>query len=418
MRPNAGTKVGMAKLPFLRIDKTRIVDEAGRPVVLKGVALGGWLLMEGYMLAGRNIPEREFKAAFEKSLGREALDDFTRSFRDSFLREDDIRIIKSWGANCVRVPFNYKLVEFEDRPFSFNEEGLKYLDRIVDWCERHSLYCILDMHAAPGAQNPDWHSDCSGEPELFTNDANKDRYLRLWHFLADRYKDSSAVAGYDVLNEPVVKMREERTVKELYERVTKEIRDADKRHIIFLEGNFWAQRINFLGRPKDDNTAYSIHAYPPTNFTFNLARDLRYPARARDITLSKNMLNMLAAPYINFVEKNKVHLYAGEFGVNARGGHYGEIKWVDDILKVFTKHNLSWTYWTYKTIANSVYPDGIYRYLANPPWVKREGPVYGWENFASQWPKEKGRMIFSWRTENFTLNDKLYSVLKRYFKEN
>ena len=28
---------------------------------LRGVNLGGWLLMEGYLLGGRNIPEREFK---------------------------------------------------------------------------------------------------------------------------------------------------------------------------------------------------------------------------------------------------------------------------------------------------------------------------------------------------------------------
>ena len=101
------------KLPFLRVDKTRIVDEADRRVVLKGVALGGWLMMEGYMLCGRNIPERLFKEAFEKAAGREALEDFTRSFRDTFIKESDIRTIKEWGANCVRIPFNYRVVEFE-----------------------------------------------------------------------------------------------------------------------------------------------------------------------------------------------------------------------------------------------------------------------------------------------------------------
>ena len=266
-------------LPFLKVNKTNIVDEAGKPVTLKGVALGGWLMMEGYMMAGRNIPEREFKAALAKSLGDGALNDFTRSFRDAFIREEDIRIIKSWGANCVRVPFNYRLIEFEDRPFSLNEEGLRYLDRLVEWCEKHSLYCILDMHASPGGQNPDWHADCSGKPEFFTNEANKDRYYRLWHFIADRYKDSSAVAGYDVLNEPVVPFEQEHIVKDLYERVTKEIRDADKNHIIFLEGNLWGQRLKFLGKPKDPNTAYSLHAYAPTEFVFNLEVDSAYPGR-------------------------------------------------------------------------------------------------------------------------------------------
>jgi hypothetical protein len=405
----------MSKLPFLKVYKSKIVDESGRSVTLKGVSLGGWLMMEGYMLCGRNIAERTFRENFEKALGRDTLADFTRSFRDAFITEEDIEIIKGWGANCIRVPFNYKVVEFEDRPFSLNEEGLSYLDKVVKWCQRHELYCILDMHAAPGAQNPDWHSDCSDKPDLFSNEFNKDRYLRLWHFLASRYKDYSAVAGYDILNEPVVDTGQEALVKDLYERATKEIRDAGDRHIIFLEGNQWAQRLNFLGTPVDSNTAYSIHAYPPIAFTFNLERELHYPGKAYGITWNKTALEMLGMTYRNFIKRHDVPLYVGEFGVNARDGYYGENAWVSDMLSIFKKHSLHWTYWTYKTVANCVYPDGIYRYVENPAWVNRQGPVSGWETFSALWPKEKGRMTFSWRTENFKSNDKLLAVLKRNF---
>ena len=124
---------------------------------------------------------------------------------------------------------------------------------------------------------------------------------------------------------------------------------------------------------------------------------------------------MLALPYRQFMKKNKVHLYVGEFGVNARDGYYGELKWVKDSLDIFKANGLSWTYWTYKTIANAVYPDGIFRYVKNPPWVKREGPVSGWETFSSLWQKEKDKMIDSWRTENFELNEKLLAVLEKYF---
>src|SRR3989338_7009490 len=208
----------MAKaLPLLKVSGTRIIDETGKEVILKGFSLGGWLMMEGYMFGGRNTPEHDFRASFEKALGKAELDDFTKTFRDTFIQEKDIKIIKGWGANCIRIPFNYRLIEFEDRPFSLNEEGLIYLDRAIDWCERNSIYCILDMHAAPGSQNSGWHSDCSDNPEFFTNEFNQNRYIKLWYFLADRYKDSSAVAGYDVLNEPVVKIFEEGLVRSLYE---------------------------------------------------------------------------------------------------------------------------------------------------------------------------------------------------------
>lgn len=403
------------KLPFLKVNKNKIVDDSGKSVILKGVALGGWLMMEGYMMCGRNIPERSFKESFEKALGRPALDDFVRSFRDTFIREEDIEIIKHWGANCIRVPFNYRVVEFEDKPFSLNEEGLSYLDRVVRWCEKHSLYCILDMHAAPGGQNPDWHADCINKPEFFTNDVNKDRYFRLWHFLADRYKDVSAVAGYDVLNEPVVAFHEEHIVKDLYGRVTKEIRDTDKNHIIFLEGNFWGQRLKFLGRPHDTNTAYSIHTYPPPDYTFNWEVDLEYPGKVYNFMWNKTRLDMMARQYKAFVEKVEVPLYIGEFGVNWRGGGFGETQWVKDAMSLFKKHGFHWTYWTYKTVANSVFPDGLYRYVKNPAWVNRKGPLSGWETFSSLWPSQKGSMIYSWRTENFKLNKDICTVLKKCF---
>ena len=403
------------KLPFLRVKGTGIVDESGRPIILKGVALGGWLMMEGYMLSGRNIAEKTFKESFEKELGREALEDFTRSFRDTFIRESDIKNIKAWGANCIRIPFNYRVAEFEDRPFSFNEEGIKYLDRAIEWCEKYGLYCILDMHAAPGAQNPDWHSDCTGEVKFFSDAFNQDRYFRLWHFLADRYKGVSAVAGYDVLNEPVLPLLQESLLKGIYERVTKEIRDVDKNHIIFLEGTEWGAKISFLGRPQDKNTAYSIHTYPPPEFTFNWDVGSTYPGKIHNITWNKSTLEMLAKPYRHFMDGNDVPLYVGEFGVNWRDGHYGEIQWVKDMLYMFTKNNLHWTYWTYKTVANSTFPDGIYRYVKNSPWVNRKGPVTGWETYMQLWKSDRRAIIDSWKTENFVCNESLCSVLKNHW---
>lgn len=402
------------KLPFLKVSGQKIVDELGKQVILKGVNLGGWLMMEGYMFGGRNIPEHDFRNSFEKALGRGAMEDFTRSFRDSFIQESDIKIIKSWGANCIRLPFNYRLIEPEDRPYGLNEEGLSYLDKAVKWCEKHGIYCILDLHAAPGAQNDAWHSDSYGKQELFSSEANKDRYMRLWFFLADRYRDASAIAGYDVLNEPVVGILEENQVRDLYEKVTREIRDTDKKHIIFLEGNVWAQRLEFLGKPKDNNTAYSVHCYAPLDFTHNFEVDTRYPGKAYNMMWDKKMFDSIAKAYDDFAKKANVPLFLGEFGVNARGGNYGEDKWVRDVLSAGKKYGISWTYWTYKTIANYAYPDGIYRYIGNPAWVNRQGPIAGLETFASVWPKEKGSMIYSWRTENFKRNDNIFLALKEF----
>ena len=402
-------------LPFLHIHNGSIVDESGKSVILKGVNLGGWLMMEGYILGGRNIPEHVFRDGFKSTLGQEALDDFTRSFRDTFIQEQDIKDIKKWGANCVRIPFNYRLIEYEDRPFSLNKEGLSCLDRAIDWCDAYGLYCILDMHAVPGAQNSDWHSDCAGTPAFFSDGFNQERYLRLWYFLADRYQDVSAVAAYDCMNEPVISVFSEHALKSIYEKVTEEIRSADNRHIIILEGNLFARRLKFLRRPRDPNTMYSIHAYLMHDFAFNWEPGLSYPGRSRGIMWNRQTGDLLGRQYATYLDKIGVPLYIGEFGVNWRGGSLGEVDYIKDELDVLKRYKFHWSYWLYKSIASAIFPDGIYRYEKNPAWVHRQGPASGWETFARQWPKEKGRMINSWRTENFARNDALYSLIQKYY---
>lgn len=54
---------------------------------------------------------------------------------------------------------------------------------------RHGIYTIIDLHAAPGGQNFDWHSD-NNLPEalLFEFKEFQDRTVRIWEAIAERYK--------------------------------------------------------------------------------------------------------------------------------------------------------------------------------------------------------------------------------------
>ena len=132
---------------MLKTRNSTIINSKGRKVFLRGVNLGGWLMMEGYILHGRNIAEKIFKAEFKKRCGQKELDNFARLYRDNFITESDFRNISSLGFNCIRLPFNYRLTE--------KAGGLKILKKAVRLCEKYRIYCILDMHAAPGSQNED-----------------------------------------------------------------------------------------------------------------------------------------------------------------------------------------------------------------------------------------------------------------------
>jgi endoglucanase len=400
---------------MLKIKNGSIVNSKGRKVFLRGVNLGGWLMMEGYILYGRNISEKSVKAEMTRRYGKKEIDNFTREYRNNFIKEEDFKNIAGLGFNCVRLPFNHKLIENQDKKFSINKDGVKLLKKAVSWCRKYGIYCILDMHAGPGSQNQDWHSDSDGEMFLWKDKKCQERYLRLWEALAKIFKNDETVAGYDILNEPVIKTNGRKILRPFYKKAVKRIRAADNKHIIFLEGNMWSQRLEDIEEPFGDNISYSVHFYPPLEFTFNFHRGLKYPGRINGESWGANKIKRILKTYRDYSEKWNVPIFVGEFGVNSRLGECaGELDWVRDTLECFKEFNFHWTYWTYKAVGNSIFPDGIYQYQANPPWINRQGPVYGFENYYTLWKDHKKDIIESWKTVNFTKNKALANLLASF----
>lgn len=385
-----------------------IIGPNGKPMILKGVNLGGWLLMEGYLMHALNRPQREFKQNFEKALGKNALKDFEKSFNNSFICEKDIAAIAKMGFNCVRVPFHFELIE--EKPYQYSSRGLKYLKDLVRWAGRHRIWVILDLHAAAGAQNHDWHSDSFGPALLWQRKEFQNRTFALWEFLADQFKDEPWIAGYDLLNEAV--LQDERLLNQFYKTLIKRIRKIDQNHMIFVEGNTWATNIKCLDAFDDDNIVLSVHFYEPLQYTFNLTAHLSYPLRHQGKTWNKKTLRDILGAHFKVAKRCNRPVFVGEFGINDRQGLYGEKLWLKDMLSLFREFGFSWTYWTYKSIKNAYLVDGIFSFLENPPWVNRMGPVQGWSTYHLYWPKQKREMISSWKTESFQKNKWLLNTLR------
>ncbi|MBN3039871.1 MAG: cellulase family glycosylhydrolase [Candidatus Omnitrophica bacterium] len=381
---------------------------------IRGLNLGSWLLMEGYILGGRNIAESLFKDEFKKTLGVKQLKDFERLFRNHFINEDDFKTISCIGANTLRIPFNHRLLE--KKPFSYSQEGFAYLDRAFDWAEKYNLGIILDLHAAAGAQNCDWHSDSSGKAMLFKSKILQKRTICLWQVIADRYKDKKGLIGYDFLNEPVLGSISTKVLKGFYSRLLKAVRSIDKESLIFLEGDVWAQKIDFLADLIQRNVAVSIHAYQPLSYVFNFTPFLRFPAKIENYCWNSEGVKRYLRPYYEFSKKNKVGIYVGEFGINWRGGFWGEDMWLQAMLKAFIDYRFGFTYWTYKAIAQYNFPDGLYQFIEDSRYINRAGPVIGWQTYPKYWKKDKEKIVDFWKTVNYTPNSKLLAILRRYWK--
>lgn len=165
---------------------------------LRGVNLGGWLVLEKWMTP----------SLFH---GTTAVDEYTfmltpgsheklERHRQSFLTEQDFKWISENRLNAVRLPVGYWILD-GDGPF---EVGKSYLDWAFEMAEKYRLYVLLDLHGAKGSQNGNDHSGRVEAGSLFFDQSNRHETISVIRALADRYKSSPSLWGIELLNEPKI----------------------------------------------------------------------------------------------------------------------------------------------------------------------------------------------------------------------
>src|SRR6059058_599726 len=187
-----------AQTRFVTTRGKELLSPEGKPLLLKGINLGNWLLPEGYMFKFKttNSP-RLIQAAINELVCEDEARKFWKTYRDNYITQADIRFIKQSGFNSVRIPFNYRLFVTDGTVPRLDGPGYELLDRVVSWCRSEGLYVILDMHAAPGGQTGDNIDDSFAYPFLFESAESQELTVNLWGKIATRYRNEPAVIGYD-----------------------------------------------------------------------------------------------------------------------------------------------------------------------------------------------------------------------------
>ncbi|MBD9177854.1 MAG: glycoside hydrolase family 5 protein, partial [Odoribacter splanchnicus] len=154
---------------FVTIQGQNLIKPDGSELFIMGTNLGNWLNPEGYMFKfNKTNSPRFINEMFCQLVGPDFTAEFWKAFKDNYITGEDIRFIKSTGANTVRLPFHYKLFTDEDfMGLTANQDGFTRIDSVVKWCRESGLYLILDMHDAPGGQTGDNIDDSYGYPWLF-----------------------------------------------------------------------------------------------------------------------------------------------------------------------------------------------------------------------------------------------------------
>ncbi|MDP6921537.1 MAG: cellulase family glycosylhydrolase, partial [Lutibacter sp.] len=318
----------------------KIVDHNGQEVILRGVGMGGWMLQEGYMMQSADIEGAGTQHGFKQKLVELIGETKTAAFYDAWLAnhvtKTDIDSLASWGFNSVRLPMHYNLftLPIEEEPVAGSHtwlpKGFEMVDRLLDWCASNEIYLILDLHAAPGGQgyNADICDYDETKPSLWESSLNRDKTVALWRKLAERYHDKAWIGGYDLLNETNWNMDNNDLLKSLYLDITTAIRAVDQTHIIFIEGNWFANDFTGLTPPWDSNMAYSFHKY----WGYNSQESIQW------------MLDMR--------NQHNIPIWCGESGENSN-------VWFRDAIKLFEEQGIGWSWWPFKRFETTVSPFSV-----------------------------------------------------------
>lgn len=322
----------------------RIVSVAtGEEVRLRGVLVAGCLNMENY-ISGFPGHEEGIRRAAERIIGREPAGYFFDAFVRHFYGNDDASYLSSLGMNLARIAVNYRHLEDDRDPFVIKEDGFTALDRVIDINASKGIYTIIDLHALPGYQSGDWHTDNPSHKAFFWRHPHfQDRAVNLWKAIAARYRTNPWVAGYNPINEPD-EPDDPDTIVAVSRRIVDAIRAEDPDHIIFLEGTDYSRSFEAFREPWP-GLVYSVHDYSPAGF----ANSGPYPGPFNGTVIDKAALERTFLERSNFMRKWAQPIWVAEVGA-VFNGQYDEERYslLNDQLGIYEEYGASWSLCTYK----------------------------------------------------------------------
>jgi len=375
---------------FLRTQGQDVVNEQGEKILLRGVGLGNWMLPEGYMwkFGARGDRPRKIEKLVSDMIGPDNAKRFWAGFRKNYITEADLRLIAKLGYNSVRPALNSRLFLSEAGVADGSGEGFQLLDDLIAWSRANGVYVIIDMHGAPGGQTGQNIDDSADDqPELFMEPKYQDQLVALWKFIADRYKDEPAVAGYDLLNEPLP----ERTgaakkfkarLEPLYQRITKAIREVDLKHMIIVEGVDWANDWTVFSAPFDKNLVYQFHYYCWDN-----------PAVVKSIQR-----------YLDYRDRFNAPVWVGETGERDNALYWATTAY-------FEANNIGWSFWPWKKMDTQNTPLSV-----KPPaqWAAMVAYSQGGEKPSRETAQQAlDELLVNIRLENCTFFPEVVNAMMR-----
>lgn len=346
---------------FVHAHERLIVGPDGNKLQFKGMILGGWMVLQPYLVLAENYANTssEYFALVKQTIGEDMLMEFRQSWLENFVTQEDVRELKSLGFNLIKAPLHYELFTL-----SIQEEttrgadtwlvtGFDLVDQLLEWAAEEEIYVLLDLQAAPGGQNYDNATDY--DPNLFSfwqDGENQRKTISLWREIAIRYADNPWVAGYDLLDSVGWNFDEDDLEKHqngcdeetniplrtFYDGAINAIRDFDTNHMIVIAGNCWGTNHKGLFPMDDDNVALG----------FRMSWIYLQDEKTMNFTPQDTIFQQL-------FEREKYNIpllmtHAGDF----------HNKWYSETTSMLESNDIAFTWWTWKKMNSTDSPFEVY----------------------------------------------------------
>jgi len=290
--------------------------------------------------------------------------------RAAFFTADDVRRIKNWGFDHIRIPIDEE--QMWDAQGRREPEAWDLLNQALDWCHAADLRIIVDLHVLrQHFFNP------KIVPPLFADPGAAEKFTALWHDLSDHLKRRSVNSvAYELMNEPVAPNADDWNRVAL--RAFAHLRRQETKRYIVLGSNRWNSTDTFdqLRITDDPRCILTFHFYLPMLITHYWAEwwaggaylgPVHYPGAPvarEDLELlepelrklvdehnqpfgPREMEEALAKPLAVRL-KTGLPVYCGEFGCYCKCPKPLRLAWYRDVIALFKKHNIGWANWNYK----------------------------------------------------------------------
>ncbi|PKI85884.1 glucan 1,3-beta-glucosidase [Malassezia vespertilionis] len=239
---------------------------------VRGVSVGGWLVIESFIVPSFYENTGDNRVIDEWSYGKHVdHDQAQRAYRehiDNFITEDDFAEIASYNLNHVRVPFPYWGIKTYNGDPYVKANQYDKLKEAATWAKKHGLSMIIELHTVPGGANPYDHGGHTDHSNWLGNEDDYGRTLEILETLASEFSKSkySAVTGISLVNEPNGDPNE---IYDFYKRGYRAVRNPDggETNLMVIAGdafknpatdNFWNGK---FPHGKYQNVMMDTHVY-------------------------------------------------------------------------------------------------------------------------------------------------------------